>query len=374
MRRAVIVQQYVPGYRVAFYEHLSLELAHRDIELTVAHGSPWGKDVRRADACALAGTVQLPQRTFRLAGRHLVWRGLGPLAHECDALVLGQSLHSLENYPALLRRGGPPVGLWGHGGTYTRAHPAPLRAAKRALTLRARWFFAYTEQGAQHVIDQGFPEERVTTVRNAVDTRALAASRSRVSDTELSSMRSSYGLRPGRTALYVGGLDAAKRIPFLLAAAERVAHLLPGFRLLVAGDGAQRHLVEEVQRAGSPVVYVGTASDEEKARLGALADVLLVPGAVGLAAVDSFALDAPLVTTPRAAHGPEFEYLQHGRNALVVDGGLDSYAEAVTDLLTRSALLDRLRSACRTDAELYTVELMAQRFADGVEGLIHAGK
>ncbi|MEU8432731.1 glycosyltransferase family 4 protein [Streptomyces sp. NPDC029216] len=373
MRRAVVVQQYVPGYRLAFYERLTRELAGRDIELTIAHGRPWGKDVRRADACALPGTVLLPQRTFRLADRHLVWRGLGPLARDCDALVLGQSLHSLENYRALLSRGGPPVGLWGHGGTYTRSHPAPLRAAKRALTQRARWFFAYTEKGARHVIGEGFPEQRVTTVRNTVDTRSLVAARSRIPGTELSALRQSYGLRPGRTALYVGGLDAAKRIPFLLAAADRVAQLLPGFRLLVAGDGAQRHLVEEVQRAGGPVVYVGTATAEEKARLGAVADVLLVPGAVGLAAVDSFALDTPLVTTTHAAHGPEFEYLQHGRNALVVDGGLDAYSAAVTDLLTRPALYDRLLSACRTDAELYTVESMAQRFADGVEGLIDAG-
>ncbi|WP_329119660.1 glycosyltransferase family 4 protein [Streptomyces sp. NBC_01465] len=370
MKRAVVVQQYVPGYRVAFYQHLARELASRDIELTVAHGRPWGKDVRRADACALAGTVQLPQCTLSLAGRHLVWRSLGRVTRDCDALILGQSLHSLENYRALLGAGGPPVGLWGHGTTYTRTPSAPLRAAKRALTLRARWFFAYTEKGARQVIGDGFPEQRVTVVRNTVDTRALEAAGARVAPSELAALRAEFGLTPGRSALYIGGLDAAKRIPFLLAAAARTGELLPGFRLLVAGDGAHRHLVEEAAQAGAPVAYVGTASDERKARLGAVTDVLLVPGAVGLAAVDSFALHSPLVTTPDAAHGPEFEYLQHGRNALVVDGDADAYGAAVAQLLTRPVLLGNLRSACRVDAQLFTVEDMARRFADGVEGLI----
>ncbi|MEV0090192.1 glycosyltransferase family 4 protein [Streptomyces sp. NPDC050738] len=373
MKHAVIVQQYVPGYRIAFYQHLRRELAARDVELTVAHGRPWGKDVSRGDQHGLPGAVELPQRTFSFGGRHLVRRRLGELAHDCDALIVGQSLHSLESYRPLLRPGGPPVGLWGHGSTYTRTPSAPLRAAKRLLTNRARWFFAYTEQGARHVIGEGFPERRVTVVRNAVDTASLAAACGAVTPDEQAALRADHGLTEGRTALYVGGLDQAKRIPFLLAAARAAAGQLPGFRLLVAGDGAQRTLVEAAERAGGPVRYVGTATDAEKARLGSVADVLMVPGAVGLVAVDSFALGAPVVTTRQAAHGPEFEYLEDGRNALIVDGGdPGAYADALTGLLTRPERLWAMSANCRADAARYTVEEMARRFADGVEGLTYA--
>lgn len=372
MKKVAIVQQYVPGYRVDFYQHLTRELSIRDIELTIAHGQPWGNDLHRSDARPLDGTVQLPQRTVPIAGRHLIWRDISSLANTCDALILGQSVHSLENYPALLRRRGPRVGLWGHGDTYTRNHGAALRIAKRALTLRAHWFFAYTQAGAQYVIKQGFPARHVTVVRNALDTNGLTAAKSRILESELVSLSRAYRLAPGRTALYVGGLDAPKRIPFLLTAAAELARLLPGFRLLIAGDGAQRHLVEEAHNADGPVAYLGTASDEDKARLGAVADVLLAPGAVGLVAVDSFALHTPLVTTAHAMHGPEFEYLQHGRNALIVTGTAETYAKAVAQLLNNPVRLEELRAACKNDAHKYTIEAMAARFADGVEGLLRA--
>ncbi|MET8326496.1 glycosyltransferase family 4 protein [Streptomyces sp. NPDC005181] len=371
MKRVVVVQPHVPAYRVAFYRHLVPELAARGIELTLAHGRPWGKDTSRGYDERLPGAIELPQQTLRCGPRHLVRRRLGSLAHDCDALVLTQSLHAMESYRPLLRSGGPPVGLWGHGATYTRPEPGPLRSAKRLLTNRADWFFAYTEAGARHVVAGGFPARRLTVLHNTIDTTSLVAAGAAVDDADRGALRRQYGLRQGRTGLYIGGLDAAKRIPFLLVAARAVAAALPGFRLLVAGDGAQRTLVEEAERSGAPVRYMGTANDGDKARLGAVADVLMVPGAVGLVAVDSFALGTPLITTLRAAHGPEFSYLQHGRNALIVDAPTPRpYAAHVTRLLEQPERLARFSAACRADAALYTVQEMARRFADGVEGLV----
>lgn len=376
MKRVVVVQPYIAAYRVPFFERLTGELADRGIHLTVAHGVPWGKDALRADAQKLQGAVQLPQRTFGFAGRHAVYRRLSALDVRSDALILTQALHALDNYPQMMRRSGPPVGLWGHGATYSSRQSGPLRAAKRLLTNRAQWFFAYTELGAQHVIDSGFPSQRVTAVRNTVDTRRLEACRADVRTSQVDSLRKELRLLPGRTALYIGALDSAKRTPFLLSAAEAAAQVLPGFRLVIAGDGAQRELVEKAAQSSGAVRYVGRVADEEgKALLGAAADVLMVPGAVGLVAVDSMALGVPVVTTRDAAHGPEFDYLRDGRTAVVTaDSGLDGYVAAVVGLLSDPDRLAALRGACRAEAEKYSIEEMARRFADGVEGLLRTAK
>ncbi|MFD9820205.1 glycosyltransferase family 4 protein [Streptomyces violascens] len=367
----MVIQPYVSAYRLPFFQRLEGELTSRDIRLSVAHGTPWGKDAWRADARQLPGAIELPQFTWELAGRHFVYRKLGALATRCDALILSQALHTLDSYLPVLRPSGPPVGLWGHGGTYNRSHSAPLRTMKRLFTNRARWFFAYTELGARQVISQGFPAQRVTVVRNTIDTTRLAADREGVADDQLTALRRRLGLRRGRTALYIGGLDASKRIPFLLAAAESAARALPGFRLVIAGDGSQRRLVEEAVRRGETVRYAGRVADEDKALLGAAADVMMVPGAVGLVAVDSLALGVPLVTTSDAPHGPEFEYLEDGRNALIVDGSdLDGYVAAVVGLLGAPERLTALRTGCRSGTQEYSAEGMARRFADGVEGLL----
>ncbi|MEW1912865.1 hypothetical protein AB0442_31260 [Kitasatospora sp. NPDC085895] len=110
--------------------------------------------------------------------------------------------------------------------------------------------------------------------------------------------------------------------------------------------------------------------DTRKALLGAVSDVLLMPGLVGLCAVDSFVLETPVVTTPWPWHAPEFEYLEHGRNALVAPDDVQRYADAVAGLLGSPAGLDAMRSECRKDAARYTVEEMSRRFADGLVDLL----
>jgi glycosyltransferase involved in cell wall biosynthesis len=370
-RRVLIVQPYIPQYRVPFFQRLAADLHEHGVALSIAHGRPTGSQARRSDSGALPGAVALPQYTFRLGGRTLLWRRLGDLARHCDAVVLEQALHNIEAYPLLTGawlRGGPAVCLWGHGRTYGHRPTAVERAAKDALTRRADWFFAYTDAGARHVTRAGLSAERVTVVCNSVDTAAICAALARITQKQVRAFRARHGLTPGRTAFFLGGLDAPKRIPFLIAAAELTARRLPGFRLLVAGDGGHRRLVEQAAaRPGSAVVCLGPVSDTEgKALLGAVCDVLLMPGAVGLAAVDALVLSTPMITKPGAAHGPEFDYLEHGRNALVVPGGEAEFAHAVASLLADPGRLSALRRAGREDATRYSREAMSARFTDGL--------
>ena len=377
-RRVLIVQPYIPEYRVPFFRRLAAELHGHGVALTVAHGRPTRTQAQRGDTGVLPGALALPQHTFRLGSRTLLWRRLGDLARHCDAVVLEQALHNLDAYPLLAGarlRGGPAVCLWGHGRTYGHRPTAVERTVKDLLTRRADWFFAYTDAGARHVVRGGLPAERVTVVRNSVDTSALRAALARITPERLQAFRTRHGLAVGRTAFFLGGLDASKRIPFLITAAELTARRLPGFRLLVAGDGAHRRFVERAAaRPGSPVVSLGPVPDAEgKAMLGAACDVLLMPGAVGLAAVDSLALSTPLITTPCAAHGPEFDYLEHDRNALVVPGREAGYADAVASLLADPGRLSALRRAAREDALLYSGEAMSARFTKGLMQVIGTG-
>jgi glycosyltransferase involved in cell wall biosynthesis len=371
-RRVLVVPPYLPEYRVPFFRQLATHLGRHGITLTVAHGQPIGPLARRRDTGTLPGAVALPQRAFRLGRRTLLWRDrLGTLARGCDAVVLEQALHNLEAFPLLARtrlRGGPAICLWGHGATYTHQPTTAERALKDTFTRQADWFFAYTEGGARHAVRAGLSPERITVVRNSTDTTALGSALAQVTPEQADRFRARHGLVQGRTALFIGGLDAPKRIPFLLSAAELIARRLPGFRLLVAGDGVHRPLVEEAAaRQGGPVVALGPVQDAKgKALLGAACDVLLMPGAVGLVAVDSLALSTPLITTPDAAHGPEYEYLENGRNSLIVPGGVPQFADAAVTLLADSDRLAAMCRACREDAVHYSGEAMSSRFAQGL--------
>ncbi|MBC9726989.1 glycosyltransferase family 4 protein [Streptomyces sp. TRM68367] len=369
--RVLVVPPYLPEYRVRFFERLTARIQDRGVEVTVAHGSPTGSLAQRHDTGALPGALALPQRVFRVGGRTLLWRDLGALARRCDAVVLEQALRNLEAFPLMVRsrlHGGPAICLWGHGGTYTHRQSAAERAVKDAFTRRADWFFAYTEGGSRYATRAGVPAERVTVVRNSTDTAALQTALAQITPQQLRDFRARHGLTTGRSAFFIGGLDAPKRIPFLLAAAELTARRLPGFRLLVAGDGAHRRLVEDAAaRPSSSVVFLGPVQDAgRKALLGAACDVLLMPGAVGLVAVDALALSTPVITTPDAAHGPEFEYLEDGRNACVVTGDESKFADTTAALLIERTRLEALRRGCQEDAVHYSGEAMSARFAEGL--------
>jgi glycosyltransferase involved in cell wall biosynthesis len=366
-RRVLIVQSYVTRYRVPFFQQLTADLAARGVELTVAHGDPAAGLAARGDAAVLDGTVRLPQRLLHLGPRTLVWRRLGSLASRADAIVLEQALHNLDSYPLLLDpRSSPAVALWGHGRTVNRTAGVLARAAKRRFTRRADWFFSYTRGGADHLVADGFPVDRITVVNNATDTARLRAARESVTSEQADRFAADHGLVPERTALFLGSLDTSKRIPFLLEAAQHAARLLPGFTLVVAGDGPYRPMVESAAASSKSVVYLGPVFGGQRALRGSVSRLMLMPGLVGLCAVDSFALRTPLVTTNWPFHGPEFEYLQDGRNSLVVGGEPERYAEGVVRALSSPDLLRRLRHGCAVDANRYTIQGMSRRFADGV--------
>ncbi|MFI5687273.1 glycosyltransferase family 4 protein [Streptomyces sp. NPDC051636] len=238
------------------------------------------------------------------------------------------------------------------------------------MTRQAQWFFAYTHGGAAHVARQGFPKDRITAVQNATDTAALRLAVDKVTESEVRDFSARYALLADRTALFVGRLDGPKRLHFLLTAVAHIAEALPGFTLLVAGDGPQRSLLESAAVQQRGVVYLGSVKREDLAVLGAVSRLMLMPGLVGLCAVDSFALGTPVVTTRWPYHSPEFEYLEHGRNAVVTENTPERYAEGIVGLLSNDKLMVQLGRECSADCEKYTVEAMSARFVEGLSRML----
>jgi glycosyltransferase involved in cell wall biosynthesis len=104
-----------------------------------------------------------------------------------------------------------------------------------------------------------------------------------------------------------------------------------------------------------------------------MSQLLLVPSAVGLVALDSIALETPIVAT-RGGCGPEIEYLVNGVNACLLAEGTSSasYARAVVDLLVDDERREALVEGCRDAQGAVTLEAMVNRFAAGVEAALCA--
>ena len=293
-----------------------------------------------------------------------------------DLVILEQARRNLDAYlmlspPGRLRPS--KIALWGHGRDYTRASGAVDRRLRRWLTLRSDWFFAYTRGGVDAVIGDGFRPSHVTLVQNSIDTASLSESVRLITDEQVRTFASMHDLR-GKTALFIGALDESKRLPWLLEAAEKCYERDGEFRLLVAGDGELRSQMELSASEKTWLKYLGPLTGSHKALAFAAAQVLAMPGRVGLVAVDSFAAAIPIITTAWAWHAPEFEYLDNDRNAVITSDQSHAFVEALHNLLNDPALLLRLGRVCRADSELVTLSAMADNFLNGILHALRASR
>jgi len=325
---------------------------------------------KRGDRLESEYGVPVPTRWVSTRGHDVALRSLWPAIASLkpNLIIVEQALHNLETYPlfAQARRTNAEIGMWGHGRSYSTSQSEQVAAAKQWLTRRTKWFFAYTRAGADHVVANGFPRVRTTVLNNTIDTSALRRDLESVDDREVADFRTRLGLSIGKTALFIGGVDDAKGISFLLDAAPRIAEMLPGFTLLVAGDGARRSDVQQAESGGAPIRYLGRLDGCDKALALRVADVMAIPEWIGLVAIDSLTAGRPIVTTHHHSHSPEHEYLEDGVTCVYSAHDPADYAANVVKLLEDNARLESMRAACLIRSEDFSIELMADAFLRGI--------
>lgn len=375
-----IVYRHIPQYRREFYERLRADLDHLAIDLKLVHGQPVGEDAVKGDSVRLPWATEVRNRAFDVAGKQLVWQPAWHQVRRSELVIVEQASKLPLNYLLLAaqRMGGPRVALWGHGVNMQADGRLVTRAAesaKRRSTRAAHWFFAYTDGVAAKVRDIGFPADHITVMQNAMDTEALRRWYVDATDAEVDALRAEYGITGSHVGLYLGALYRGKRLEFLIESALHTREVLGDFELIVAGTGPEAGTVAAAARRHPWIHAVGPVFGRQKALLGRLSEVMLMPDLVGLAVLDAFALETPMITTAAAYdHSPEIEYLQDGVNGMVVaaESSAPAFGSAVAALLARPEELDALRKGCRDSTGRYTVAEMSSRCAQGIAAALRA--
>ncbi|MDT0353771.1 glycosyltransferase family 4 protein [Pseudonocardia charpentierae] len=372
----VTVSRYVAQYRVPFHEALRTKLTTNDVGYRLLYGAPRPGEAARQDAAAI-GWAEAIRATYLGPGGKLVWLSVLRRVRGADLVVITQENALLNNYALQLWRrfGGPKLAYFGHGKNFQSSRPdSAAERFKRLWIKQVDWWFAYTERSAAVVAGAGFPRDRITVVNNAIDTSRIAAEVAALDPAAQTALRQSLFHGAQNIGVYVGGLYPGKRLGFLLDAARLVREAVPDFQLLIMGAGPDAGIAEAAAAELPWVHYAGPRFGVEKTELVSLARVLLIPGVVGLGVLDSFAYGTPMVTTDVPGHGPEIEYLRHGENGLIVADDVRTYAKAVSELLTDEAWRLQLRRGGEAALHTFTIQAMAQRFADGVLGALTCGR
>jgi glycosyltransferase involved in cell wall biosynthesis len=364
MPSVLIIQEHLPAFRVPFYQRLREKLGAQGVDLQLIYAPNQRNTFLKG---SLDWATAVPIRWFG----PLAWQPVLAHARKADLVIVQQESKYAVNplLQLLAKYGGTPVAYWGHGRNFQSPEGTGLTSRfKNFLATKVHWWFAYNDLSARVVRGLGYPENRITSVGNAIDTTGLIERKNSLTQQELASVRAELGLNSENVAVYTGGLYPNKRIDFLIESALLIRKTIPDFELIVIGDGPDRDCVSSATAQNPWIHDVGPKNDQAKVPYWALAKLLLMPGLVGLVVVDSFALGVPLVTTDFPYHSPEIDYLENDINGLLVSCGQSAghYADAVAKLLLDPARLERLRAGALASAAEHTIEKMAHNFAMGV--------
>lgn len=362
--RVLIIQEHLPHYRIGFYRSLKTRLSNLGVDLELVFCPRTAPNILRGQ---LEWALPAPIRWY---GK-IAWQPVLNRAWGADLVIVQQETKYLATLPLLLFAmfGRMKIAMWGHGRNFQSRSPNSISERfKSFLSRRVDWWFAYNDLSARVIEGLGYPPGRITTVMNSIDTASIRAEAARHGAPELERFKETLGIRSENIAVYTGGLYHDKRIPFLLEACRKVRAAAPDFHLIVIGKGPDESLIREAAEREEWIHFPGSRNDLEKVPYWLVSKVALMPGAVGLGVIDSFALGVPMITTAYPYHGPEIDYLVHGSNGIVVADWESpaAYADAVIGLLRDEERRRIMASEASASVSRYSSEQMAHRFAEGV--------
>lgn len=355
--RVVFVQKFVPHYRLPFFESLRAQLAEKGIDFVLVYGQPDPFEGSKVNMEYPDWGQRVVSKIPKLAGRYLYWLGAIRYVKKNDMVVVEHAAKLLDNYIIYLasRVGFLKMGYFGHGENFQSRHELSVsRIIKKSMLVNVTRWFAYTEISRQSLLRQGVSDDAITVVNNTL--KAPEQSYEHVEKI------------PGKF-IYIGGLYEDKRFDILFGAAKLVAAQEPDFQLHVVGTGPMKAEIEAAANEHDWLHYHGSMYGEERNTMLASSVGMLMPGLVGLVAIDSFFFRCPILTSDAGQHSPEVAYLEHNENALFAgsEDMPETYANTVLRYLQEDGLAEKLQDACGRSADQYTVENMAANFIEGLE-------
>ena len=366
-KQVTIIYRFLPHYRYEFFQGLYIALKKEGIRLNLIYGK--NKNSVRHDEVDIDWALPVKNVSLNIRNSTFLWVPAAPrTVFNSDLIILMQENKILSNYPIFLgaKMNRKKLALWGHGLNHQTHSNSLGNRFKHLYSTNVNWWFAYTNGVASKIETMGFPKGRITIVQNTIDTENLIKAYDNCDIESVWQIRKTMSINDGPVGLFCGGMISEKRLEFIVNACKQIKKKLPRFQMIFIGAGEDSKKIEIEIAMNNWMHFVGPKFGEGRVKYFKIADVLLMPGMVGLVILDSFAMKTPLITTNHSYHSPEIEYLENYKNGLMVPNELEAYSEAVVEVLNSKKMMADLKKHCRKSALKYTIEQMVNNFVDGV--------
>lgn len=358
--RLGLVQRVLPVYRAPFFE-------------TLAESCPGGMSLFAGlpdPSEAIATTDSLSGAQFTAARNLHIFSAAGPFyfcyqrglinwlnAWNPDALVVEANFRYLSTPLAVswMHRHGRPVIGWGLGAPAQRS--GPLSSFRRRFLRQFDALIAYSERGAEQYAACGIPRDRIFVAPNAV---VLAPKN------HLPARAESFGAQP--VVLFVGRLQARKRIPSLLKACSALPEQLKP-RLVIVGDGPELDKLRALARSLYPSTeFLGAKHGPDLTGYFSAADLFVLPGTGGLAVQEAMSYGLPVIVAQ--GDGTQDDLVRPTNGWLVPPGDDAALTETLRMALSDATGLRAMgKESYRIVAEEINLEKMIGVFVEALNSV-----
>ncbi len=209
---------------------------------------------------------------------------------------------------------------------------------------------AYSQRGAQEYLQAGIPAERIYVALNAAAHRPAQPPPEK-----------SPGFGPRPVILYVGRLQARKRLDLLIQACAGLPEAMQP-HLLIVGDGPARpELAVAAEKHYPATEFTGALFGDALAACFQRADLFVLPGTGGLAVQQAMAWGLPVIVAE--GDGTQDDLVRPENGWRIVPGDLDDLSRTLQTALSDPVRLRRMGAASyQIVAQEVNLEAMTQVF------------
>ena len=352
--KLALQQRVLPNYRAPFFDLLA-SACEGGMSLFTGLPRP-SEGITTAKELQIAN-YQLGQNIHLLSGSLYLCNQRGLIEWlenwNPDALIVEANARYLSTPSAvkwMQHRNRPVIG-WGLG--------SPLVSRfrrRRRLSFISQFdaMLAYSQRGADEYAALGFPREKIFVAHNSVSRAptSLPDHRSETADPF--------------TILFVGRLQARKRIDYLLKAC---AQLKSRPRLVIVGDGPERESLESLAKEIYPSAeFIGARHGAELKPYFTEADLFVLPGTGGLAVQEAMSYGLPVIVAQ--GDGTQDDLVRNGNGWQISPDHFEVLLATMKDALSDVARLRKMgEESYRIVKEEINIEKMVETFVQALNML-----
>lgn len=367
----LLFEQEIPHYRVYVFEELAKKF---NGNFKVYYGDAKKSSHHREEDLLRAKLELKPIKNHWVKGEALYFQNLIPIVkkEKPEAVIIRHAIGNVGMYLLLVycRIKKIPVVLWGQGYSFKRKFSPESNWVDKVHLYLVKFcnsYVCYTEEISKN-LSRYVSGAKLFIGRNTLNSRYLGEIHSELAGLNTATIKKELSLESVQYICYMGRYQKRKKIPELIIAVSKLQKKNSNVGLLLIGKG-EKEDIEEIQNLAEKYkvknfFQLGSLSDEEAGRYIYCADVIVIPGWLGLSVNHAFIFGKPVVSiSEEYGHPPESDYLKGGYN-----GEWSENKSVLSDSIEK--VLNNINfysdNALKSGDEL-SIDSMVQGFKDAVD-------